>query len=142
LHLVVEASDKAALSAGMRSLVIRIARAVNELVGRKGRLWSDRWHGRELESPREVRNAFVYVLANFRKHTTSRLAAGVDAFSSAAKFDGWRDFGTGKELPRAGPPFHGALERWVIVSKAKTWLAREGWRLRGLVDVGEAPGGA
>lgn len=142
VHLVVEASDKAALSAGMRSLVIRIARAVNELVGRKGRLWADRWHGRELASPRQVRNALVYVLANFRKHATARLAAGVDAFSSATRFDGWRGFSEGDELPRAGPPFHAEFARWVVVSKAKTWLAREGWRARELVNVDEAPGGA
>ena len=142
MHLVVEASDKETLSAGMRSLVIRVARAVNELIGRKGRLWADRWHGRELASPREVRNALVYVLANFRKHAKSRLAAGIDAFSSAARFDGWRGFSEGAELPRAGPPLHAALARSVVVSKAKTWLAREGWRTRGLIDINEAPGSA
>jgi putative transposase len=68
LHLLVEASSKRELSAGMRSVVIRIARYVNALLGRRGRYWADRWHGRGLRSPREVRNALVYVLANFRKH--------------------------------------------------------------------------
>jgi REP element-mobilizing transposase RayT len=139
VHLVVEASDKAALSAGMRSLVIRIARAVNELLGRKGRLWADRWHGRDLASPREVRHALVYVLANFRKHAKARLGPGIDAFSSATKFDGWRGFTESAELPRAGPMVHRALARWVVVSKAKTWLASAGWRARGLVRIDEAP---
>ncbi len=60
--------DKRALSEGMRSVAIRIALAVNELVGRRGRLWADRWHGRALTSPRAVRNALVYVLSNFSKH--------------------------------------------------------------------------
>ena len=68
LHMLVEASTRRALSSGMRSVAIRIARYVNELLGRKGRFWSDRWHGRALHSPREVRHALVYVLANFRKH--------------------------------------------------------------------------
>ena len=119
--------------------MIRIARYVNELVRRRGRFWADRWHGRALVTPREVRTALVYVLTNFRKHSRIRLAPGVDAFSSAAWFDGWRGFRLGSELPRAGPPFHRALAPWVVVSKAKSWLATEGWRRLGLVQLSEAP---
>lgn len=141
VHLVVEANDKHALSSGVRSVAIRIARTVNELVGRRGRLWADRWHGRELTSPREVRNALVYVLANFRKHAKMRLWAGVDAFSSSAHFDGWQGITAGAALPRAGPPFHSAMAQHVVVSKAKTWLGGTGWRRAGLIGVGEAPAG-
>ena len=90
LHLVVEARNKASLSNGMRSVAIRIARSVNALVGRRGRFWADRWHGRALTSPRQVRTALVYVLANYRKHSRRRLAPGIDPFSSGAWFDGWR----------------------------------------------------
>jgi hypothetical protein len=139
VHLVVEASDKRALSSGIRSVAIRIARYVNELVRRKGRLWADRWHGRELSSPREVRTALAYVLLNFRKHSRERLGPGVDAFSSARAFDGWRGFSVGDDLPRAGPPFHRALAPWVFVSTAKTWLLTKGWRRHGLVPVSERP---
>ncbi len=139
VHLVVEASDKRALSEGMRSVVIRIALAVNALVGRRGPLWADRWYGRALTSPRAVRNALVYVLANFRKHARTKLPPGVDAYSSSSRFDGWRGHGRGSELPRAGPPFHGALARHVVVVEAKTWLARVGWRRAGLIGVDEAP---
>jgi REP element-mobilizing transposase RayT len=95
VHLVVEASNARALSSGVASVAIRIARYVNALVRRRGRFWADRWHGRELGSPRAVRNALVYVLANFRKHGKTRLEPGVDAFSSAARFDGWRGFAHG-----------------------------------------------
>jgi REP element-mobilizing transposase RayT len=42
LHLLVEAEDKHALSSGMRGLVIRIARRVNQLFFRRGRFWADR----------------------------------------------------------------------------------------------------
>jgi putative transposase len=136
VHLIVEASDQRALSGGVRSVAIRIARYVNALLSRRGRFWADRWHGRALTSPREVRSALVYVLANFRKHARERLPPGVDAFSSAFVFDGWRFTG---ELPRAGPPFHRAMAGYVVVSKAKTWLATVGWRRRGLLDVAEAP---
>jgi putative transposase len=139
IHLIVEASDKRALSAGMRSLVIRVARYVNDLVRRRGRLWADRWHGRALTSPKQVRTALVYVLANFRKHSRKRLRSGVDAFSSASTFDGWRGFRNGAHLPRAGPPFHGALSPHVVVSRAKTWLGGTAWRRFGLLRVNEAP---
>ena len=139
VHLIVEASDKRALSGGLRSLVIRVARSVNELVGRRGRLWADRWHGRELTSPRQVRNALVYVLANFRKHAKARLSLGVDAFSTAGRFDGWRGVAAGASLPRAGPPFHAAMARYVVVSESKTWLGATGWRRAGLIRLDEAP---
>jgi len=139
MHLVVEASDKRALSAGVRSLVIRIARYVNDLLGRRGRLWADRWHGRDLTTPRQVRNALVYVLANFRKHTRRRLREGVDAFSSAVRFDGWRGYSLGAALPRAGPPFHRTLAGHVVVSRSRTWLGGAAWRRFGLIRVNEAP---
>jgi REP element-mobilizing transposase RayT len=138
VHLIVEASDERALTSGMRSLAIRIARSINTLLSRRGRFWGDRWHGRALRSPREVRNALVYVLANFRKHARERLPPGVDAFSSAFAFDGWR-VGEGAELPRAGPPFHRATTASVVVSRAKTWLGAVGWRRHGLIGVEECP---
>jgi len=138
LHLLVEASNARELSAGVRSVAIRIARAVNALVLRRGKFWADRWHGRSLESPREVRNALVYVLANFRKHARERLPAGIDAFSSALRFDGWK-VATNERLPRAGPPFQVAMAKWVAVAKPEHWLAREGWRRHGLVRMDESP---
>jgi putative transposase len=139
VHLVVEASSKRALSAGVRSVSIRIARSVNKLVFRRGRFWADRWHGRALTSPRAVRNALVYVLANFRKHAPSRLSAGTDAFSSAVHFDGWCGFSSNAEPPRAGPELHARMARWVHVSPSKTWLGSTGWKRAGLLLLDEAP---
>ena len=139
VHLIVEASDKQALSRGVQSVAIRIARIVNTIVLRRGRFWADRWHGRALTSPRQVRNALVYVLANFRKHATTPLAAGTDPFSSAVRFDGWRELATGGEVPRAGPRVHVAMARWVVVSAPKTWLAALGWKRSGLVGINETP---
>jgi hypothetical protein len=142
VHLVVEASDQRALSSGIASVAIRMARNVNDLVRRRGRFWADRWHGRELTSPRQVRHALVYVLTNFRKHTKTRLRPGIDAFSSAARSDGWRGFAADAVLPRAGPLFHRAFGPLVVVSRAKTWLGATGWRHLGLLGVDEAPSGA
>jgi REP-associated tyrosine transposase len=130
LHLIVEASDKAALSSGVRGLAIRVARRVNRLVRRRGSLWGDRWHGRDLKTPREVRAALVYVLANFKKHCPWE-QAWVDPCSSAAWFDGWRDG------PFAGPP-----EPRACVWAPRTWLAGVGWRRGGArLSIRESPGG-
>jgi REP element-mobilizing transposase RayT len=85
MHLIVEALDKLSLSRGMRSLAIRLARNVNRLVARTGRVWADRWHGRELTTPRTVRTALAYVFGNFRKHHPN-VNLAVDPFSSAPHF--------------------------------------------------------
>lgn len=144
LHLVVEASDRRALSSGMSGLATRIARYVNELLSRRGRFWAERWHGRALTTPREVRNAIVYVLANARKHARIALPAGVDPYSSTLWFDGWRDFDAQSGLP---PPFFEArswpretLECPTAADfAAQTWLCRAGWRRHGLIAVTEMP---
>src|SRR5262249_10036878 len=62
VHLLVEADDKISLSRGLMGLAIRLARAVNRVVGRNGQVWSDRFHARALRTPRDVRNGIVYVL--------------------------------------------------------------------------------
>src|SRR5882757_8357950 len=59
VHLLVEANDKASLSKGTSGLAIRAARMVNHVVGRRGRVWVDRYHARPLRTPREVRHGLV-----------------------------------------------------------------------------------
>jgi hypothetical protein len=61
LHLLVEADEPTGLVRGVQGLAIRVARAVNRALGRTGRLWGDRFHARLLRTPREVRNALVYI---------------------------------------------------------------------------------
>jgi putative transposase len=148
VHLIVEAADERALSQGMRSVVIRIARYVNDVLSRRGALWAERWHGRALRSPREVRHALVYVLANFRKHATRPLQSGIDPFSSAAWFDGWHGFRPGSG---AGPPFAEGRPRHLSSGSSSvdaidprdfapgTWLATVGWRRHGLIGLTEGP---
>jgi putative transposase len=132
LHLIVEASDGRGLSSGVRGLSIRIALAINRALGRHGSVWGDRYHTRALCSPREVRNAVVYVLMNFRKHL--RLAPShpsIDPCSSAPWFDGFR---TRDGTPRP-PDLHDAPP----TSRPATWLATRGWRRRGLISLTESP---
>jgi REP element-mobilizing transposase RayT len=94
LHLIVEAGSKAALSTGMRSLMVRLAKRINKLLFRRGRFWADRWHGNALTVPRQVRNALVYVLQNRKKHAhrnAHEACASIDPLSSAQWFDGFAD---------------------------------------------------
>jgi len=54
LHLVVEAANREALSRALHALAIRIARAINRALGRKGRVFADRYHLRILKTPTGV----------------------------------------------------------------------------------------
>src|SRR6185369_5047940 len=120
----VEAADNRALSAGVRSVAIRVARYVNELLSRRGPLWAERWHGWAFRTPREVRNALVYVLANFRKHSRGPRAAGVDPFSSGAWFDGWRRW---RPASGVAPPWAetaGGLRQWATAALAESPVGR------------------
>jgi len=123
IHLIAEASDRSALSRGMQGLLVRISRAVNRLWRRRGPVFADRFHSRALETPREVRNALVYVLQNARHHGLRLL--GFDPYSSGAWFDGWS---TNLAVAPGSPAV-----------RARTWLLREGWRRHGLIGIREAP---
>ncbi|HEY3668668.1 MAG TPA: transposase [Polyangiaceae bacterium] len=142
LHLIVEAGDKSALSRGMQGLAIRVARAVNRLVSRRGKLWADRFFSRSLGSPRAVKNALGYVLNNFRKHRATG-GARIDPYSSAPYFAGFRELRGERPcdlarrldlplVPRGVPPPGAATELPVV--RARTWLARVGWQRAGLVS--------
>lgn len=134
LHLIVEAESAGALSRGMRGLAIRCALAANRAVARKGALWSDRYHTSALRTPRMVRNALVYVLANARKHLRAR--GGIDPCSSARFFDGFRDVAPERtSMPAATQPLPGE----VPVRPARTWLLRSGWRRHGPLARDERP---
>jgi len=124
VHLLVEAADERRLSRGLQGLAIRIAKGVNRVLGRRGRVWNDRYHARALRTPREVRNALVYVLQNWRKHAPG--ARGIDSRSSGRWFAGWR---MSVSSIATSPP----------VVPARTWLAAVGWRRLGLIHPDEEP---
>ena len=129
IHVLTEASDERALTRGMTGLAVRIARGVNKLLRRVGAVFSDRFHARILRSPREVRNALVYVLQNARKHGAWR-ASRPDAYSSGSWFDGWKQV-------RWNP----AESSVRFLARARTWLLSSGWRRHGLIGPTELPRG-
>jgi hypothetical protein len=133
LHLIVEAPDKEALSSGIRGLSIRIARQLNGMLRRRGRVFADRYHARQLKTLRETRNALAYVLLQAHRHAAKRTGPMatplIDPCSSAPMFDGF----TGHRRPRAGP--------WDgTVVPARMWLLTTGWRRYGASDPREIPG--
>jgi REP element-mobilizing transposase RayT len=141
LHLVVEAAGPTALARGMQGLSIRLARRLNALLGRRGRLFAQRYHARPLRTPREVRNAVRYVLLNARHHRAQRGAlppGWVDPYSSALWFDGW------KAAIRTDAPWLRALAKGGRpTADPHTWLLSVGWRRGGgLIDIDDVPGPA
>lgn len=113
LHLVVEADDKKSLSRGMQGLTIRLAKGLNRLMGRSGKVFADRYHARALRTPREVRTVIRYVLGNARHHELLPRSAAHDPFAGGRGLDG--------EMP---PTLTGEPPP---VASPITWLLRVGW---------------
>jgi REP element-mobilizing transposase RayT len=105
IHLIIEAADKRALSSAMRSLGVRVARGMNRLMGRRGRVIAHRYHARALRTPTEVRRARHYVLANHQKHAADNgrpTSPAKDIYASAA---------------------------FTSLPAPRTWLLRVGWKI-------------
>jgi len=129
LHLIVEGQGREAVARGLQGLAIRVAKGLNRLWGRAGKVWADRYHDRVLRTPREVRNALAYVLQNARRHGV-RLESLLDPFASGAWFRGWRRCAKVEvQAVSSGP-----------VEEPGSWLLRKGWRRHGLLVPWEVPG--
>ena len=107
LHLIVEARDAIALARGIQALSIRIAKAVNRVLRRRGSVFADRYHAHALRTPTETANAIAYVLGNSQVHAARR----------------------GRPIrPDAIDPLTSAANRH-LVARPHTWLLRVGWTL-------------
>ena len=107
LHLLVEADDEVALARGIQGLSVRIAKAVNRVLGRRGKVFADRYHAHALRSPTEVANAIAYVLGNAMIHRARRgRPVGPDDVDLLTSY-GHRQ----------------------LVAQPRTWLLRIGWTL-------------
>lgn len=131
LHLVAEADDRHALSRGMKGLKTRMTRALNSIWGREGTIFADRYHDREIATPRQARAVLLYVICNYRKHCAEAgrklEARWVDPFSSARQLDGWN------QKVRLEPG---------VVAAPQSWLLRVGWKRHGLLDAHTIPAAA
>ena len=133
LHLVCEAEEREALSRGVQRLSSRIARGLNRLLRREGRVFADRFHSRVIRSPREARQLLAYVLLNAHKDyaRSGQRLIGFDPCSSGRYFDGWAD-----AAPRP-PPWEDPSEAGPEVAAPRSWLLRTGWRRHGLLRTDE-----
>jgi REP element-mobilizing transposase RayT len=135
LHLIVEGASKVALGRGLQGLTSRLARRINAHLGRRGPVFADRYFGRALATPAEVRNAIVYALTNAAKHAEpipdrgTAPVVGLDPCSSGYWFDGW---------DAAPPPQRASAP----VATPATWLLRVGWRRHGPVARTASPASA
>lgn len=120
LHLICETADERALGRGIQGLCVRLARRLNRLWQRSGRVFADRYHAHVLKTPREVRNALAYVLRNAAHHGIH--FATPDPCSTGRWFDGWSDWRRSAHDVWSSP-WPGAL----------TWLLSLGWRRHGLI---------
>lgn len=109
-HLIVEAPDARALGRAMKGLEVRMARALNKVMRRRGPVFADRYHAHLLESPREAGNAVQYVIHNWCVHAAREgrpVPQAIDPLSSEAWREHW-------------PP---------LVADAEWWMLRVGARL-------------
>ena len=143
LHLIVEASSAFDLACGMKSVTVRVVRAVQRVfgLGRRGAVLRGRFHLHVLRSPREVRRALAYVLLNARRHAAQRGrgaradggAGGCGVFGALVRWLGaaFAGIGLGRRGGTGDAP---------AVARARSWLLAIGWRRGGLIDVSEVPG--
>ncbi|MBL8900875.1 MAG: transposase, partial [Planctomycetes bacterium] len=61
LHLLVEADDRECVARGMNALLSPLARALNKLWGRRGKVFPERYHDEVITTPTQARNALRYV---------------------------------------------------------------------------------
>jgi len=134
-HFLVEATSRSALTRGMHSLSITLAKAINRDLGRRGEVFDHRYHATQITTPRQARNALAYVLNNWRRHREDvanprTMTAKLDPYASGISFTGW-------DAPRFTIP-----EGYepLPVSAPSTWLLRVGWAEFGPIGLFEVPG--
>ena len=110
IHFLVEGADATALARGMQGLTIRMARALNRVLGRSGKVFADRYHSHILRTPTEVANARDYILGNRAKHHLQH--------------KGWA-------LPPDYVDEYAAIAV-ELTAHPHTWLLSQGWRRRSL----------
>ena len=139
VHLIVEAMDHESLWRGLQRFESRVAMELNRVARRSGKLWRERYHRHDLATPSQVRNAYVYVLMNVRKHDFVNASildhhlSTLDPRSSAPWFTGWH--------PEARPPPRELAASTLPspVVAPRSWLAATGWRDCGLIRFDEMP---
>lgn len=139
-HFLMEAADREALSSGMQSVAINLARAINLALGSYGKVFAHRYHVTQITTARQARSSLAYVLNNWRKHgqdfANGRMrTARLDPHASGLALDGWCENGVGA-VRFAVPAGYEPLP----VSPPTTSLLQSEWMQFGRINVFECPG--
>jgi REP element-mobilizing transposase RayT len=127
LHLICEAGDRPQFVRGIQGLLVRIAKALNKLWGRKGKVFERRYHDRIIWTSRQARRTLAYVLGNGRKHRVWRNPHKPDPCSSGPWFRGWKEQ---IDAPPPAPP----------TVTSKTFFLKRTWSDWGELSLTETPG--
>jgi len=68
MHMLVEASSQGELARAMKGFSVRVARGLNRVMGRRGRVLGERYHSRVLHTPEDAQWIRQYVRLNALKH--------------------------------------------------------------------------
>jgi REP element-mobilizing transposase RayT len=140
IHLLVEATTHDALAKGMQAFQSSTAQRLNRALGRRGPVFSDRYHTRFITSPTQARRALSYILNNWRHH---KLDDGlessqwdVDYYSSGPSFAHWKEL-SDPTFELDMPPKYKPLP----IARPETWLLRKGFERGGPpISMYEVPG--
>jgi len=138
VHLICEAHGNKALALGMRGIGGRIAKKVNGVLGRKGRVIADRYHAHVLNTRAEVRNAVRYVLRNAERHDVLRGMAETadvwtESFENAENTEG---SGNAESGARGGGP---RCAWWTRLDPLSSAVAFPYWVEAGGAGAAQAP---
>ena len=114
--------------AGGRQGTVRMAKALNRVWSRRGKVFPEHYFEHILRTSREVKNAIGYLLGNAFKHRVLRSKRSKDTIhdpsASGTYLQGWKK-GWRPTPPRGPTP----------VSESGTWLLSIGWKRHGLFPV-------
>jgi len=115
LHFIVEADDKRALSRGMQGLAISIAKRINLITKRRGKVFAFRYHATAIRTPTQARRALNYVLrASTRIRRFVREDRLVDAACGKARTQLLRRayrYAARVHITALGPPMEASCRR-------------------------------
>ncbi|CAN5422291.1 hypothetical protein BH09MYX1_BH09MYX1_18640 [soil metagenome] len=134
IHLIVEADDASSLSRRMQGFGIRLARALNAMMKRRGKVIAERYHVRKISGPRQMHRALRYVLLNHAHHGLSGSAACVDRYSSAPSFPKVAYAQTDVQLRRRRRIASETEGPIAVTACAKFWVLAVGWRKFGPIS--------
>lgn len=130
IHLIAESKSRIALSKGMKSLTIRLAKGINNIHGTIGKVFKDRYHLHVLKTPTEVKTALIYVFKNTAKAIKSKNL--FDPFSSILIFKEKKELLKGEKVDSSALTksklewFEEELHR--ILGPPTSFLLSEGWK--------------